>query len=68
MFLKNHITLFLRIQQSRSGLVKLFGGCVPKLFINFEVLSCAYANFEEKNKVFEPSKKNCLNTKAYSNI
>jgi len=42
---------------------------VPKLFINFvEILSCAYGNFEEKNKVFEPSKKNCLNTNAYYNI
>ena len=29
---------------------------MPKLFINFkEILSCVYGNFEEKNKVFEPS-------------
>jgi hypothetical protein len=42
---------------------------VPKLFINFEgILSSAYGNFEQKNKVFELSKKNCLNANAYYNI
>jgi len=41
---------------------------VRKLFINFEeILSCAYENFEEKNKVFEPSTKYFRNTNAYYN-
>ena len=43
-------------QLHRPGLANLFEGCVPKFSINFEeILSCAHGNFEEKNKVLEPS-------------
>ena len=46
MFLKNHRTLFLR------GAGETFWVSVRKLSINFEeILSHAYGNFEEKNKV-----------------
>jgi len=42
---------------------------MPRLFINFkEIHSCAIGNFEEKNKVFEPSIEYCLNTKAFYSI
>ena len=42
---------------------------MPKLFIDFEeILSCDCGNFKEKNKVFEPSIKYCLNSDAYCNI
>jgi hypothetical protein len=40
--------------QTRAG--DPFFGCVPKLFIKFkEILSLAHGNFEDQNKVLEPS-------------
>jgi hypothetical protein len=56
MILKNRSTLFLQFQPSIAGLANLFEGASANCFINFEEnLSHAHVNFEEKNKVFDPS-------------